>query len=130
MNSSQLLILGNGFDVHCGLRSTYKDFFYSAILDTIGGRFGLMQLQAEVCDFWESLLLEYYMLNKKDDYNWCDIEKIIKDTLFSVFTQKKYGGTELWEIGYRTASSNQTNEFKLGITSETIDFFLYKYCLM
>lgn len=33
-NSMQLLILGNGFDLHCGLKSSYKDFFRSEILDT------------------------------------------------------------------------------------------------
>ena len=57
--TTQLLILGNGFDVHCGLRSTYKDFFRSSILDTIGEQFGLKQLQAGVSGFWEVLLLEY-----------------------------------------------------------------------
>ena len=35
----QLLILGNGFDLHCGLKSSYKDFFRSEILDTIGERY-------------------------------------------------------------------------------------------
>lgn len=27
MAAAQLLILGNGFDLHCGLKSSYKDFF-------------------------------------------------------------------------------------------------------
>ena len=25
--ASQLIVLGNGFDLHCGLKSSYKDFF-------------------------------------------------------------------------------------------------------
>ena len=31
MPSSQLLILGNGFDLHCGLKSSYKDFFQNEV---------------------------------------------------------------------------------------------------
>ncbi|MCH5158158.1 MAG: hypothetical protein J1F33_03065 [Clostridiales bacterium] len=85
MGSSQLLILGNGFDLHCGLKSSYKDFFRSSILDTIGEPFGLKQLQVGVTGFWESLLLEYYKLSEKDDYNWCDIETIMKNTLLSIY---------------------------------------------
>ena len=130
MDSSQLLILGNGFDAHCGLRSTYKDFFRSSILDTIGEPFGLKQLQAGVSGFWESLLLEYYKVDEKDDYKWCDIEKIIKDTLFSVFINQSYGGTELWRIANANAnSSRQPNEIIIDIEKNRIDLFLFKYCM-
>lgn len=130
MQKSQLLILGNGFDVHCGLRSTYKDFFRSAILDTNGKRFGLKQLQAEVSVFWESLLLEYYKVDKKDDYKWCDIEKIIKDTLFSIFINQSYGGTELWRIAAANADANRKpNEIILDIEKNGIALFLLKYCM-
>ena len=79
MHSSQLLILGNGFDLHCGLKSAYKDFFQSTILDTIGGRFGLQQMKAGVSGFWETLLFGYYTTFGKFNYNWCDIETIIKN---------------------------------------------------
>ena len=60
MHSSQLLILGNGFDLHCGLKSAYKGFSQSTILDSIGGRFGLQQMKANVTGFWETLLFRYY----------------------------------------------------------------------
>lgn len=56
MPSSQLLILGNGFDLHCGLKSSYKDFFQSSILDNIGVQYGLRQKKAEAIGFWENLL--------------------------------------------------------------------------
>ncbi len=85
MESSTLLILGNGFDLHCGLKSSYKDFFRSTILDTVAEPFGLKQLQAGVSGFWESLFLEYYKINPEEDYNWCDIETIIKDTILSIY---------------------------------------------
>lgn len=29
--TSQLIVLGNGFDLHCGLKSSYKDFLYYVI---------------------------------------------------------------------------------------------------
>ncbi len=85
MESSQLLILGNGFDVHCGLKSSYKDFFRSVILDTAGESFGLYQLQAGVKGFWEGVLLEYYKINPENDYNWCNVEEIIKDILWLIY---------------------------------------------
>ena len=30
--ASQLIVLGNGFDLHCGLKSSYKDFLYYVII--------------------------------------------------------------------------------------------------
>ena len=73
----QLLILGNGFDLHCGLQSCYEDFFKNALLDTIGKPFGIKQLRVGVSGFWENLLLEYYIKNGDKSYKWCDIESII-----------------------------------------------------
>ncbi len=130
MDSSQLLILGNGFDAHCGLASTYKDFFRCCILDTIAEPFGIKQLQAGASGFWENLLLDYYEINGIDDYKWCDIETIIKDVLFSIFIRKSYGGTQLWRIAYKYANSNQKpNEIIPGIESYPIELFLLKYCM-
>ena len=60
MGTTQLLILGNGFDLHCGLKSSYGDFFRTVILDTICERFGRAQMKDGVSGFWEGLLLEYY----------------------------------------------------------------------
>lgn len=82
--ASQLLIIGNGFDLHCGLKSGYADFFRSEILDTTTISFGIPQLQADCKGFWEELLLGYYIVNRNNDYNWCDIETIIKDTLWTI----------------------------------------------
>ena len=84
MPSSQLLILGNGFDLHCGLKSSYKDFFQSSILDNIGVQYGLRQKKAEAIGFWENLLNEYYKKFGNDNYRWCDIETIIKDTVLTI----------------------------------------------
>ena len=54
MATSQLLILGNGFDLHCGLKSSYFDFFQSTILDTISERFGIIGTKLDKpFYFWE-----------------------------------------------------------------------------
>lgn len=98
----QLIILGNGFDLHCGLESSYKNFFRRAILDTTGESYGLKQLQAGVTGFWESLLLEYHKINPEDDYNWCNIEAIIKNTLWLIYYGEESKSTNLesglWRI--------------------------------
>ncbi|MBD5583653.1 MAG: hypothetical protein HDQ88_01020 [Clostridia bacterium] len=129
--TSQLIILGNGFDVHCGLKSKYQDFFRSVILDTIGEVYGLKQLQAGVSGFWESLLLEYYKLNNKDDYKWCDIEKIIKDTLLTIY----FGSDSLDKNinqGIYGKAAKYLNNFTVGLGLEklnSIEKFLFDYCV-
>ena len=131
MNSSQLLILGNGFDAHCGLRSTYKDFFRSAILDTNGESFGLKQLQAEVSGFWESLLLEYYKVNEEDDYNWCDIENIIKDTLLDIYFGKNNPDRNI-NHGIYSKAEKYLNKLTVGLGLDKlnhIEKFLFDYCV-
>ena len=87
----QLIILGNGFDLQCGLKSSYKDFFRSEILDTNGELFGIRQMKNNCSGFWEELLFSYYKTYGDDDYKWCVIEAIIKETLFLV----NYGQQDL-----------------------------------
>ena len=125
MPSSQLLILGNGFDLHCGLKSSYKDFFQSTILDTIGGRFGLQQMKAGVTGFWETLLFGYYSKFGKINYNWCDIETIIKDTVLLIGGYHK-------EIAYKALSSVKRGEDPNDVIksiNEPIEKFLYQSCI-
>ena len=126
----QLLILGNGFDLCCGLKSSYKDFFRSEILDTTVISSELKQLQSGVSGFWESLLLEYYKTYGKMDYNWCDIEKIIKDTLLSIFKPKRFSYDELWGIAFKHKGSKQPLEQIIpGVTGDSIISFLLSYCM-
>ncbi len=84
MLSNQLLILGNGFDLHCGLPSSYKSFFEFSILDTHGEHFGLKQLKAGVSGFWENLLLEYKQL----DYLSFEFSMIMQGRKY-LFEEKK-----------------------------------------
>ena len=125
MHSSQLLILGNGFDLHCGLKSAYKDFFQSTILDTIGGRFGLQQMKAGVSGFWETLLFGYYTTFGKVNYNWCDIETIIKDTILPI-------GGYYREIASKALSSVKRGEAPVDAIktlNDPIERFLYQNCM-
>lgn len=62
----QLLIIGNGFDLACGLKSSYKDFFDN-YLKSISSTSSRM--------YWEQYLKKMsYLNNNNDDYSWTDIE--------------------------------------------------------
>ena len=124
MHSSQLLILGNGFDLHCGLKSAYKDFFQSTILDTIGGRYGLPQMKAGVSGFWETLLFGYYTTFGKVNYNWCDIETIIKNTVLAIGNRDKGLAFEALESVKRREDPNEIKS-----VYGTIEHFLYIKCM-
>ena len=124
MHSSQLLILGNGFDLHCGLKSSYKDFFQSTILDTIGGRYGLQQKKAGVSGFWETLLFGYYTTFGKVNYNWCDIETIIKNTVLAIGNRNKGLAFEALESVKRREDPNEIKS-----VYGTIEHFIYINCM-
>lgn len=62
----QLLIIGNGFDLSCGLKSSYKDFFDN-YLKSISSTDSKM--------YWERYFQDMAYLNSdKGDYSWTDIE--------------------------------------------------------
>ena len=124
MHSSQLLILGNGFDLHCGLKSSYKDFFQSTILDIIGGRYGLQQMKAGVSGFWETLLFGYYTTFGKVNYNWCDIETIIKNTVLAIGNRNKGLAFEALESVKRREDPNEIKS-----VYGTIEHFIYINCM-
>lgn len=124
MHSSQLLILGNGFDLHCGLKSSYKDFFQSTILDTIGGRYDLQQMKAGVSGFWETLLFGYYTTFGKVNYNWCDIETIIKNTVLAIGNRNKGLAFEALESVKRREDPNEIKS-----VYGTIEHLIYTNCM-
>ena len=62
----QLLIIGNGFDLACGLKSSYKDFFdnYFKSISSTNSKM-----------YWERYFQNMsYFNSDKDDYSWTDIE--------------------------------------------------------
>ena len=95
--TKQLLILGNGFDLHCGLKSSYKDFFESEIV-TDSNNYWEITIRNTFSKFWEGLLFQYYRQFGNKDYEWCDIEKIIMETLWKIC------------FGYNNKKSSNINE--------------------
>lgn len=112
LDTSQLIILGNGFDLHCGLKSSYRDFFRHEILDTTVESFQIKKMKINNAGFWEQLLFTYYEVFGGIDYNWCDIENIIKNTLWLIY----YGNNEKSEnlengLCFIALKSFETNKF-------------------
>ncbi len=124
MQTSQLLIIGNGFDLHCGLKSTYKDFFQNRILDTLNESFGVIQIKADVSGFWENLLVQYYKAFGNINYNWCDIETIIKETIITMICDNKNFLNNVLENVRSGKSPYDIN------TNNPVYDFLYRYCMV
>lgn len=85
-----LLVLGNGFDLHCGLHSSFKDFFSSEMLDS-NGKLITMKITSNI---WYTIFYYAFMLKedkggtlipyvKNEDPLWMDIEEYISK-VFSV----------------------------------------------
>lgn len=124
MRKSQLLILGNGFDLHCGLMSSYKDFFQDTLLDTCGEDFNWIRMKAGVAGFWESLLLEYYKKYRNINYNWCDIETIIKKTLLTICDNNDFVFHAIENVKRSDEPYGAFEE-----TDDSIESFLCKSCM-
>ncbi len=132
MNDSyQLIILGNGFDLHCGLRTSYKDFFEKEIMDMTTINFGIVKMKVPNPNFWKHLLFAYYQCNGNIDYKWCDIEKIIKNTLLDLFINQN---NSLGKIIYLEAIEAAKEKFSNGTnqnisTDNKVEKFLFDYCV-
>lgn len=128
--TSQLIILGNGFDLQCGLKSSYEQFFRSTILDTTGESFNLIQLKRDVKDagFWENLLIEYYKEKKVIDNKWCAVETIIKDNLWLICFGKKLEDKLNINLGIWKTAFNCTIKGYQNIYTDPIESFLFNYC--
>lgn len=127
MEKSQLLILGNGFDLHCGLKSSYRDFFRGEILDTYSEQCRHPVIQKGSRGFWENLLFEYYKCNK-DDYNWCDIEAIIKDTLWQLFIKSDLSDNGLWVYVLESIKTNRNLNDQI-ISLNSVEKYLITRCM-
>lgn len=130
----QLIILGNGFDRHCGLASDYNSFFMNTIPDTLSERFDIKQMKINDAGFWERLLFEYYQQYGNTDYNWCDIEDIIKKTLSLLYIGPSSLSPTLqkgvWEIAFNdviTINSSRIKD-KSNCITNPIEKFVYTYC--
>ena len=130
--TSQLIILGNGFDLHCGLKSSYKDFFRQEILDVTTENFDVIQLKPNVTGFWEKLLLEYHKKYGDVDYKWCDVESIIQKTLWSLFLEENNTTRRTLSIGgsalYYVKNNGVYLHPKIDLNNPIVKF-LFDYCV-
>lgn len=82
--SNQVIIIGNGFDLACGLKSSYKDFFEWYFYNRLKSN---NNEEKEIKNFW----FEYFFSTKKPNdsgsYTWTDIETAIKKCINDVSSQ-------------------------------------------
>lgn len=112
MNRQELLILGNGFDLACGLRSTYHDFFKyrfeqilqeyeiplnTDVFNTIKNHcdsfktivFDAVNPQFGPLNFWDAVFIFKLSENTiSDNGNWCNIERVIKEVVTSILNNE------------------------------------------
>lgn len=128
-DTPQLLILGNGFDLHCGLKSGYADFFKTQILDRVNAHYGFPMMRLGHHGFWETLLFESYKNYYNINHKWCDIESLIKDTLLAICFGETNTASDLrngiWAIS--SESRHHINDIAQ-VTTNHITQFLYAYC--
>ncbi len=65
----QLIVLGNGFDLTCGLKSKFSDFYSSRTDNT----YNFNSIPNDQRNVWDLILSQV----EKDDLLWCDIESLI-----------------------------------------------------
>lgn len=132
----QLLIIGNGFDLYCGLKSRYSDFYNAKIKDKYNDlalrykkSFEKHHYLGDVQprDFWHTLLCCY---DNPKSYGWCDIERIIKDTLNTIYKEKYIDSAwrACYEFHHNMPDNNQDNKPDNFILA-FIEQYLYCYLL-
>lgn len=85
--SHQLLVLGNGFDITCGLNSRFVQFFRPRMVDIDKNKNNrkkgwIQALSASGITAWDLIL--YYrkeLTDKGYDVNWSDIELVVSDAI-------------------------------------------------
>ena len=75
----QLLIIGNGFDLACGLKSKYNDFFYD-LYKKSPQNYSI----TEKNNYWHKLFKGLVKFNKKSNLGWTDVESQILTELMNV----------------------------------------------
>lgn len=78
----QLVVLGNGFDLECGLRSRFSDFMAERLIkmepDNFAFETWIAFLQDSQLTVWDFILRDKY------DQNWFDIEQAIADLIYDI----------------------------------------------
>ena len=73
----QLIVLGNGYDLECGLQSRFADFFKPR-LEKVEQVFKMAQHGHENAFIGTDLTMWDFILKFQDHENWCDVENHIR----------------------------------------------------
>lgn len=153
-NHKTLLILGNGFDLSCGLKSRYQDFYEAGIEGKISRSCSISNIDFEgdfeisfgtyeghKFGFWERWLYE----NKENLKNphWHDIENLIKETMLDINGFNGKIVDDLQNIFYRafnycaencdeipSPSSNSFLNYAQNLLKHNPDKFIYNYIVI
>lgn len=119
MDSNQWLILGNGFDLQAGLKSTFTDFYTSRYnlnkIDQINHKWQETLLNnRDHISIWD-LLICTYLQNKSDSLrDWKDVEGIIKDVLQGVHGTNIHFSSDIFQDATRVIPITWQFEEMLG----------------
>lgn len=107
-NCDNLLLIGNGFDITCGLKSSYSDFFYSRYSKSVITFFGkdgnlgngsFSDSDIKDCCILDYIFLSYFSFpnnkNSINHINWNDIETIIEAFLSEKYDDNKISLREI-----------------------------------
>ena len=124
-----LLIIGNGFDLHCGLKSGFSHYFDCECKNVLGELYSyyfygcyskfynLLVNNDNIINFWSFLFYihffaqnEKYKIEEVVGDRWFDIEELIKSYLSYKFFGNRY----------------LTDYVKIGLTKEKINLLLFE----
>lgn len=132
------LVIGNGYDLHCGLESSYADFFmrdadknnyFNNWLDDFKEKINLNAFTTEQSkeDVWVEFKsidelniwdLFFYIetkttnQNNKEAWLWCDIETVMYNSLKSYDSRECNTNLFRWEHVYKAITKKMPKEFK------------------
>lgn len=132
------LVIGNGYDLHCGLESSYADFFmrdadknnyFNKWLDEFKEKISLNAFTTEQSkeDVWVEFKsidelniwdLFFYIETKTTNQNnneawlWCDIETVMYNSLKSYDSRECNTNLFRWEHVYKAITKKMPKEFK------------------
>lgn len=134
--TNNLVIVGNGMDLHAGLKSRYEDFFktaylndiYKPLLDAITLRESnniynqiIKHLTNNDINAWDIIFILNHIEYKKEDYNWFEIEKLIK---YQILNQNSYLNRS---YSYVMNSKNLQSSFNLPNIKSVVNKLDFEY---
>lgn len=135
MTNKELLIIGNGFDLSVGLKTTYKDFFEKRYSETLiynlTDHFKLgHQISEEIkyipnINFWDVFFLIKYVDVNNLDKNWSNIEEEIRVFLTNDKINNELGKLSLKKIIASNSNGNFDNMHRLKYSGYAIRLLMF-----